>query len=305
MKMDRLLGIVIYLLNRETVSARVLAEKFEVSQRTIQRDIESISLAGIPVGSLQGLNGGYYILDSFKMSRQLLQSEDYEYILAALKGLLSGYDNLRAQDTVEKMTALAPDKPSPGLTFQLNLGVLREGEHTAESIALMEKAIKEQKRLCFQYTDTHNTVSDRGVEPLILTFQWYAWYLFAYCCDKQDYRLFRISRSRGVQLTSLPFTQTHGDAEVLLAQHGDTRPLVHVRLASKTANRVLLAEAFSNAEIQEVGGDEMILSFNVPQEEDGWFGRLLQYSHLVTVLEPESLKQRMRSQAELILKKYC
>ncbi|KWX85667.1 hypothetical protein AMQ83_23380, partial [Paenibacillus riograndensis] len=92
MKMDRLLGIVVYLLNRETVRARELAEKFEVSPRTIQRDMASISLAGIPVGSQQGLNGGYYIMDSYKMNRQLLQSEDYTYILAALKGLLSGYD---------------------------------------------------------------------------------------------------------------------------------------------------------------------------------------------------------------------
>ncbi|WP_379153933.1 helix-turn-helix transcriptional regulator [Paenibacillus sp. sgz5001063] len=305
MKMDRLLGIVIYLLNRETVSSRELAAKFEVSQRTIQRDIESIGHAGIPVGSQQGLNGGYYILDSFKMSRQLLQSEDYAYILTSLKGLLSGYSNMRARDTVEKMTALAAGKSSPGLPFQLDLGVLREGEHTAENIAMMEKAIKEHTQLRLQYTDTHNDVSERCVEPLLLTYQWYAWYLFAYCCGKEDYRLFRLSRVRQIHLTSQPFSHTHREAEMLLAEHGDTRAQVHVRLVSKAANRVLLAEAFSNAEIREVGEDEIIMSFSVPQSEEGWFGRLLQYGHLVTVLEPESLRQRMRRQAERILIKHC
>ncbi|KWX78976.1 hypothetical protein AMQ84_08050 [Paenibacillus riograndensis] len=304
MKMDRLLGIVVYLLNRETVSARELAEKFEVSPRTIQRDMASISLAGIPVGSQQGLNGGYYIMDSYKMNRQLLQSEDYTYILAALKGLLSGYDSLRAQSTVEIMTSLAPDKAALGPMLQLNLGVLREGEGTGGNIALVEKAIREKIRLGFQYTDARGSVTDRGVEPLLLTYKWYAWYLFAYCCDKQEYRLFRLSRMRSVHLMSQTFTLTHKDAELLLSEHSDLRPQIKVRLACMAEHKVLLQEAFPQAELLEEREGELLMSFTVPEEEQGWFGKLLEYSQLITVLEPEELRLRMHTQAAFILEKY-
>ncbi|MNC69641.1 hypothetical protein D3C75_1203570 [compost metagenome] len=100
------------------------------------------------------------------------------------------------------------------------------------------------------------------------------------------------------------FDQTHGDAELLLSEHGDLRPQVKVRLASKTENRVLLQEAFPNAEVLEDRGDELLMSFIVPEEEGGWFGRLLEFSHLITVLEPESLRRRMYSQAALTLEKY-
>ncbi|WP_019911942.1 helix-turn-helix transcriptional regulator [Paenibacillus sp. HW567] len=304
MKIDRLLGIVVYLLGRDTVSARVLAEKFGVSPRTIQRDIESISLAGIPVGSLQGQSGGYFIVDSFKMNRQLLQAEDYAIILAALKGLLSGYDNERAQNAVDKMMALSPDRALPQQAFQLNLGVLREGKNTAQDMAVLEQAIKEKKVIRFQYTDARNIVSDRCVEPLLLTYKWYAWYLFAYCRDKQDYRLFRISRMRQAASMSKPFAATHADAEDLLAAHTDHRHSINVKLLCAAEGRVLLEEAFPNAELLDVREVGLVMSFSVPEEESGWFGRLLEHSDLVTVLEPESLRERMRSLAERMVKKY-
>ena len=93
MKTDRLLFIVIYLLNHDTVSAAKLAERFEVSKRTILRDIEQISLAGIPIKSLPGANGGYSIMEGYKINGQLVNKEDHATIITALKGFLSAYDN--------------------------------------------------------------------------------------------------------------------------------------------------------------------------------------------------------------------
>jgi len=95
MKIDRLLGITIYLLNHDIVNTKVLADRFEVSVRTIIRDAETLSLAGIPITTMYGTNGGYKILDSFKMNNQLVDGEDCSYILTALQGLNSGYKNKR------------------------------------------------------------------------------------------------------------------------------------------------------------------------------------------------------------------
>ncbi|WP_052091986.1 YafY family protein [Paenibacillus sp. FSL H7-0357] len=305
MKINRLLGIVVYLLNREVVSARALADKFEVSSRTIQRDIESIGLAGIPVGSLQGTNGGYYILDSFKMNRQLLQSEDYAYILAALKGLVSGYSSRRAEDTMEKIMSLTPEKEAAPQPIQLDLGVLREGAGTGEAIQVIEHAIRQKKVIHIQYTNARNEVADRNVEPLLLTYKWYAWYLFAYCCDHCGYRLFRLSRIRELRATDGTFSTMHRDAESLLAEAQDHRPYITVKLACPAGLRVLMEELLPNAVLIEVRDQELVMGFTVPEEENGWFGTLLLYGHQLTVLEPPSLRQRMADHASNLLNKYA
>jgi predicted DNA-binding transcriptional regulator YafY len=157
MRMDRLLNLVLYLLNRDTVSARSLAEKFEVSTRTIQRDMETLSVAGIPIGSTHGTN--------IKMNRQILHPEDYNFILTALKGLSSGYDNSRLEATFEKIHALSPSNERPEQHIKLDLKVLREGERTSEDLACIEDAILKRYTIEFDYTDTEGRISHRRIEP--------------------------------------------------------------------------------------------------------------------------------------------
>lgn len=141
MKIDRLLGITIYLLNREKVSARMLAGKFEVSQRTIQRDIEVLNLAGIPIISTFGADGGYEILDSFKMERQVACDSDYSFIFTALKGLSTAYDNPKINAVLEKILSVTGKNTLQSNIF-LDFGVLREGEKTNERIGFLENARK-------------------------------------------------------------------------------------------------------------------------------------------------------------------
>ncbi|QMV42640.1 helix-turn-helix transcriptional regulator [Cohnella cholangitidis] len=305
MKINRLLGIVIYLLNRDTVSARSLAEKFEVSTRTIQRDIETLSLAGIPVGAEQGTNGGYYIMNSFKMNRQVLHSEDYTFILTALKGLCSGYSSNQAEATFEKMLALSPYRDHEQQSISLDFGVLREGARTREDIAIVERAIRMKYVIEFEYTNALNDTSNKLVEPLTLTYKWYSWYVFGFCRRKQDYRLFRLSRMRRIESTVTPFSKHHENAEALLARHQDQRPYINVKLLCSSEIRVSIEESFPNARLTEIGEKEFVIEFSVPEEEKGWFGTLLGYGRQVAVLEPESLKQKVISHAKSILDRYC
>ncbi|MGC9313512.1 MAG: helix-turn-helix transcriptional regulator, partial [Sediminispirochaetaceae bacterium] len=109
-KTDRLLSIIIYLLNRDLVSARELAEKFEVSVRTIQRDMEAIELAGIPIMTIQGPSGGYSIMDSFKLDRQLVSTDDLFFIITALHGIETSLPAGSISGTIEKMKTLLPDQ---------------------------------------------------------------------------------------------------------------------------------------------------------------------------------------------------
>lgn len=304
MRMDRLLNLVIYLLNRDTVSARALAEKFEVSTRTIQRDMETLSVAGIPIGSTQGTNGGYFIVNSFKMNRQMLHPEDYSFILTALKGLSSGYDNSRLDATFEKMLSLSPSKEMPDMHIHLDFEVLREGERTSEDLACIEAAIVKKHVIEFDYTDARNTISRRMIEPLLVTYKWYAWYLFGFCHHRQDYRLFRLSRIRGIHSTGCPFSHYHSNVEEMLEKQQDQRGYIHIKLLCHSKIRVAIEESFPNARFENEDGQKFSMDFLVPEGEKGWFHTLLGYADQVDIVEPKSLQQRIVSHAKAILEKY-
>lgn len=304
MKIDRLLGIVTYLLNRNMASTRVLAERFEVSPRTIQRDMETLSLAGIPVGSLQGVNGGYYLADSFKLDRQLLGRGDFTLILTALKGLCSGYDNRQAEAVLEKLLSLTPAGEAGEAPIHLDLGVLREDARTGADMRLLEAAVSDKRVAEFDYTGGGGRTARRAVEPVALTYKWYAWYLFAYCTASRDYRLFRLSRMRRLAVTNRLFSREHGDARARLEEQQDHRRQVQVRLLCPPALRVFVEEAFPHAQLAEERDGALVMEFSVPDEERGWLGRLMEYGNQVIVLAPEHVRQRLAERAAEIMSAY-
>lgn len=175
MKIDRLLGIIIYLLNRNVASSQALAEKFEVSQRTIQRDMDAIDQAGIPIISYKGANGGYGIAEGYRMDRQLTSSDDYQNIITALKGLCSGYESKKLNATLEKFLSLTLPQHGIKQKLLLDFGVLKEDSNISSCIKIIEKAIETEKAVEFNYTNADNNTSRRIVEPIILTYKWYAW----------------------------------------------------------------------------------------------------------------------------------
>lgn len=305
LKIDRLLGILVYLLNRDTVNGRTLAEKFEVSPRTIQRDIETLSLAGIPVASSQGANGGYSIISSFKLNKQLLSTEDYVFIITALKGLCSAYGSSQVEATFEKLLSLTPEDGSVRQNIHLDFSVLREGFDVRDYLTNIESAIREKIVIEFEYTSAENLKSHRFVEPAALTYKWYAWYLLGFCCEKQDYRMFRLSRIRKLQLTDKTFSRVHENVDGLLEQRQDARPYMDIKLLCPSDIRISMEECFPNSCITETSGSEFIIEFSVPETERGWFGALLGYGDKVTVLEPEKLKQMLVECVKGILEKYC
>lgn len=159
MKIDRLIGITMYLLNRNIVSARELADKFEVSVRTIVRDVEALSMAGIPISSSTGASGGYEILDTFKLNKQITNMDDYLFIITALKGMCSAYDNKKLETTLEKLLAAYEHKNNNQRVF-LDFGVVKEGENIPEYIQVFEDAISAEYMVEFDYTDSENKPPD-------------------------------------------------------------------------------------------------------------------------------------------------
>lgn len=306
MKIDRLLGITMHLLNRDKVCARTLAEKFEVSQRTIQRDIESLNLAGIPVSSTSGTNGGYEIIDSFKINKSITSTEDYLLIVTALKGLCSAYNNQKLEATIDKVLLSSFHNTDMKQKMFLDFKVLREGNNNDEYLKFIENSIGEEKSICFDYTNADNAITHRIVEPLAITYKWYSWYLLGYCTNRCDYRLFKLSRIENLEKTQRNFTKAHKSPDILLFEQekGDNRQYYDIKLLCKKKAKIQILEYIKGKIINEYDNGDFLLALHVPKNERMWFSILLGFGNNITVIEPDELKNRLKEKAIEILNLY-
>lgn len=310
MKIDRLLSIIVYLLNHELVSARILAERFGVTVRTIQRDLESIELAGIPVISVLGPNGGYGIMENFKIDRQLVSVEDLYYIITSLQSVSDTLTDDKMDDTLEKIKNLLPARDTDFLSerngkLSIDFSMLGGDPRHQESFKIIKDAVDSERLLQFTYTNNKLETSFRTVEPLTMAFKWRAWYLFAWCRDKEAYRLFRTSRMRNPEI--LPIHIKRKELlfeEYLLNQNQSNNTKMVDLLLNFDPYIISLVEEFYTKENCNVEADGS-LTVKTQMPADGWmYGFLLSYGEYVTVLKPSSVRDALKEMAEKIRKKY-
>lgn len=202
MKIDRVIGILSILLQREKVTASELAEEFEVSRRTIVRDIEEIGKAGIPIVTLQGQGGGISIMEGFRLDRTLLSNDDMKAILAGLKSLDSVSGTKRYRQLMSKLSADDPDTINMGNQIIIDLSSWDKAA-VSEKIELIKNAIDSQLKIRFIYFSPTGE-SSREIEPYHLIFQWANWYVWGYCCLRNDYRMFKLTRLTDLECTGEP-----------------------------------------------------------------------------------------------------
>ena len=192
MKIDRLIGILSLLLQKEKVTAPELAERFEVSRRTINRDIEALCRAGIPIVTSQGQNGGISVMEGYKIDRTLLTSAEMQEILAGLRGLDSVSGNGRAAQLMEKLSAGASTLIPGAQNILIDLSSWYK-EALAPRIELVREGMDQHRLLSFCYYAPAGE-SRRTIEPYYLIFRWSSWYVWGYCRTREDYRLFKLNR---------------------------------------------------------------------------------------------------------------
>jgi predicted DNA-binding transcriptional regulator YafY len=302
MKIDRLLGITMYLLNRDVVTSRELCEKFEVSQRTIVRDIESLNSAGIPVSSTTGNKGGYEILDTFKLNKQITNMNDYIHIITALKGLCSAVDNHKLNDTLEKLMAVGNRAHNPG--FILDFSVVKEDARVNGLMKNIEAAISQKKIIEFDYTKADGGVNRRTVEPLAMVYQWYAWYLFAFCTYKNDYRTFKLKRLYRLETTARHFEDKHGDINALMEKCGEVNAQqcgFDYTLKCKKDVKVLVMEYLGGNVLEEAENGDCLMEMHGVTGERFWFSLLSGFGDMVEIVEPEFLRKQLKRHGEKLV----
>lgn len=301
MRTDRLYAITVFLLNHGKTSASELAKKFEVSVRTIQRDIDSLCEAGIPIAAETGATGGYYLTDSFRMDAQTATEEEYSYILTALKGYSTAMGSPRIDSAIEKIASLAKQKDD---SVVLDFSVLREVDNSL--MQALQEAIRRKKAVRFNYTNAENIVRTHTVEPIAVVYRWYAWYLLAYSTVKGDYRTYKLVRMNGLEITEADFSKEHDSTDKVLKESSksNAQETIEIKICCKPEARAKAIEYLNGKITAEYNNGECDMSLYVIETEHLWFGTILSLGDGVVIKEPEHIRQRILDAAEKIVALY-
>jgi len=308
-KLDRLLSILVILLRKERVQAKELAEKFGVSVRTILRDIEAINLAGIPVVTYQGAHGGIGIAEGYRLDRSVLTSDDMAAIISALKGMAGTIPDSRHDILVEKFRNSLSSAQADILDSKINrliIDLSPWGNHELlkERVTAIRNAIEEYREISLIYTDANGTQTQRTVEPYSLLLKGQKWYLYAWCLLREDFRLFKLSRIRGMEVLTTVFHPREMALEQQLWEDKWPGPdnLVEVELLFEVEMANLLDEwPVAAVAIQD---DGRLLVKSVLPEDNRLYGFLLSFGTGVEVISPPHLRNILAGIAEEIYKKY-
>lgn len=304
MKIDRLLGITIYLLNHGRTSAQALAKRFEVSTRTIVRDIDALGLAGIPVVSAHGADGGYEILDTFRMERQIAGQTDYPYIVAALQGLATAYGGDELDALLEKMRARrSGGEDAPVL---LDFSVVRENAGVNEKLRALHPAIRARRVVEFDYTNASGDTKAHRVEPVATMYRWYGWYLLAWIPEKRAYCAFKLVRMGELRITESENSRVHDRERAMREWESarDGRAMLRVKLRCAPELRPRCDEYLNGEVVEQLADGGFVYRFDVPDGEQFWYGVVLSFGDRAMVLEPASLAERIQADCRSLLRTY-
>lgn len=298
MKIERLIGIITILLQQDKVTAPVLAERFEVSRRTINRDIEDICMAGIPLVTTQGYGGGISIADGYKIDKSLLTQDELQTIFAGLKGMESVSETSHVAKLLDKLSS----KDNPIVAEEciiIDLASHYQGSLT-EKIKTIKKSIINQTIISFKYYYGKGE-SIRRIEPYRLLFKWSSWYVFGYCCYREAYRLFKLNRIWDLQNTDEAFSARNIPPEELLFDDYFSSDEIQLKaIFSKTVKHRLIEEYGIDSYIIMENGD-LLFDWQFANYENmrEW---VFSFGDKVCVLEPKKLIMDRLHQAEHILK---
>lgn len=246
MKVDRLVSIIMILLNKERIGAQELADMFEVSPRTIYRDIDAINMAGIPICSTSGVGGGFEIMQNYKIEKNVFSVAD---LSAILMGLTSLSDMVRGDELINalaKVKSFIPADRAKDIELRANqiridLSAWMGNRNIQLYLEMIKTALQERRLLSFEYVAHHGNKTTRTVEPYQLVLKNSHWYFHGYCYKRNDFRLFRLSRISDLQIkieTFLPrdFLKTSLDFEEIF----ETVPIrIKLRIHKSVMDRVL------------------------------------------------------------------
>ncbi len=299
MQTERLFEIVYTLLDRGRVTAQELADKLQVSNRTILRDIETLTLAKVPVYTTQGKGGGVSLLDGYVLDKAVLSDEEKEQILLGIKTLLP--TGGASGKTLSKLGSLFSVKNTDWI--EVDFSRWSNPTHDREKFDTLKNAVTQRYALAFSYPDSAGEISERKAYPLKLVFQGQAWYVQAFCLWKKDYRTFKINRMIDVEVLPETFDAALYAPPPVMPQNIPPHGKTHIRavFASTVAYRIY--DEFNPEDIEKNADGSFTVDTSMPFDE--WvYGYFLSYGDAVRILEPTALRETLQKKIKEMLKNY-
>lgn len=295
MTINRHFEMVYMLLNKKT-TAKELAEHFEVSTRTIYRDIDTLSAARIPVYSSKGKGGGISLLDDYVFDSSLLTEQEKIDILMALQSL-TATNYPEVDDILNKLSVLFKQEKSNWI--EVDFSSWGSSPNQKESFALIRKAIVNSYTLSFRYYNAQGNKSDRIVEPNRLLFKHKAWYLYGYCTNSKAFRNFKVNRMKNIVCTYIHFEIKKDSTALANTDSNELVAAIELRLTISAAGAYRVFDEFSEMAIHSNDDGSFDIVTRVPG--GSWLiSYLLSFGSLLEQIEPEHIREQVLLELDLL-----
>ncbi|ANY66623.1 DNA-binding protein [Paenibacillus sp. BIHB 4019] len=300
-KVERLISIIMILLKKEVVSTKEFSQLFNVSKRTILRDMETLSLSNIPIYSVIGVKGGYGIMDEYKVDKRLLSSSDLQNILIALGGLEQIFLTEEVERTIKKIEAMVSPL-SLNRTIQLSFYDWEGRSEILETLKTCQESILKKRLVSFDYTDKDGAATNRVVEPYELHFSESSWYLKGFCLHRQGYRTFKLSRIDPITMDERAFHPRDDWSEQRNeASYVPQFVTIKARISPSIKDQII--ERYGRRSIEGHRSGFLLATLYVPQNPMG-FQLLASFGTHLKVVEPKTYVEEFRNYLYQMMENY-
>lgn len=305
MSIDRLLSILLLLSKKDLITGKELAEHFEVSIRTIYRDIDKIGQAGIPIAAIGGKGGGFYIMEDYRLENLALNNNEIHTVMAVMNGLKDMFGkNQHFNDIVLKFQNTYKKESDKTYKLDLKISHFSMEDELKEYVYIINKGIEESKLLQINYINRNMEFTVRMVEPIRIEFSYGQWYLTGFCRKRNDYRKFKLVRIKNLKLGD-NFIKRLISEEELEEIFNKSYVKKSVKIKLKFSNKIgnQLTEYFMKDSISKDEEGSFIVEDYFPYEES-LIKFILGFGSECEIIEPENLRKDTKKYLEKILETY-
>jgi predicted DNA-binding transcriptional regulator YafY len=307
MKYEIMIGILIQLLGKKCVSAKYLAEKFGVSVRSIYRYIDAIDAAGVPIYTVRGNNGGFSIVDTYKLPSTFLTKKEYDVTINALTGLSDALYNTTLQNVIDKLKAVCKTQISG---FDISSGnLIIDGGSWGDTngyklkLQIIQQAIESGRKLLINYHDRNGSKTERIIEPHIVVFKQGLWYVYAFCHLRQEFRFFKTGRIEYANLLSETFERRPIKKEDLPFDYWHDSVIAEEVVMEISTEILSDIQEWVGVENISIENGKHVARVSLPYEQ-GLITKIMSFGAGIKVISPQKLIDSQKEFAKTILENY-
>lgn len=297
-KIERLISIIMILLQKRLISTSELSKIFGVSSRTIQRDMDSLALANIPIYSIRGSQGGYGLTEEYKFDKRLLTTNDIENILIALNGLEQLLVTNEIRETIEKIKGmtLKTIESDINVTFYSFPGRVE----IMETVLLLKEAIGNQRQISFIYTNQSGKTEEKIIEPYRLFLNETRWYIYGYDINKKEFRLYKIARMASLD-KKRSFTPRNEIPNPKSKKYIQETTEVTLEISQKVIEQFI--ERYGTSTLKPLTNDKYSLIIDIPANRFA-YQFLSGFGHDIKIISPKYYIDNFREFLQTTLNQY-